>query len=80
MTSAATGGMYIAGGAVFGDGGDFRAVDPASGTTSVGTRAMERFLRPVAYQDVPDALLPAAVREASPDGLLRLTDGAYRRD
>ena len=49
-------------------------------TTSVGTLAMDRFLRPVAYQDVPDALLPDAVRESNPDGLLRLVDGAYGRD
>jgi NADP-dependent aldehyde dehydrogenase len=49
-------------------------------TTSVGTLAMDRFLRPVAYQDVPDALLPSAVREANPDGLLRMVDGTYTRD
>ena len=49
-------------------------------TTSVGTLAMDRFLRPVAYQDVPDALLPSAVRESNPDGLLRMVDGAYTRD
>jgi alpha-ketoglutaric semialdehyde dehydrogenase len=41
---------------------------------------MDRFLRPVAYQDVPDALLPDAVREANPDGLLRLIDGSYTRN
>jgi hypothetical protein len=29
---------------------------------------------------VPDALLPDAVRESNPDGLLRLVDGAYTRD
>jgi len=34
---------------------------PAStnfGATSVGTMAIRRFLRPVCYQNVPDALLP----------------------
>jgi 2,5-dioxopentanoate dehydrogenase len=30
--------------------------------TSVGTAAVERFLRPVAFQDVPEALLPARLR------------------
>jgi len=60
-------------------GGPFPATSDGR-TTSVGTTAMDRFLRPVAYQDVPDALLPAAVREANPDGLLRLVDGAYTRD
>jgi alpha-ketoglutaric semialdehyde dehydrogenase len=60
-------------------GGPFPATSD-SRTTSVGTLAMERFLRPVAYQDVPDGLLPAAVRESNPDGLIRLIDGIYTRD
>jgi NADP-dependent aldehyde dehydrogenase len=34
--------------------------------TSVGTTAIRRFLRPVAYQGVPDALLPPALRDANP--------------
>jgi len=38
---------------------------------------MDRFLRPVAYQDVPDALLPSAVRESNPESLPRLVDGSY---
>jgi alpha-ketoglutaric semialdehyde dehydrogenase len=33
-----------------------------SRTTSVGTAAIDRFLRPVAYQDVPEDLLPADLR------------------
>jgi alpha-ketoglutaric semialdehyde dehydrogenase len=60
-------------------GGPYPATSD-SRTTSVGTLAMDRFLRPVAYQDVPDALLPDAVREANPDGLLRLIDGSYTRN
>jgi len=60
-------------------GGPFPATSDGR-TTSVGTLAMDRFLRPVAYQDVPDELLPDAVRESNPDGLLRLVDGAYTRD
>ncbi|WP_375001306.1 aldehyde dehydrogenase (NADP(+)) [Aeromicrobium sp. CTD01-1L150] len=35
-------------------------------STSVGTAAISRFLRPVAYQSVPDALLPPMVRDANP--------------
>ena len=31
-------------------------------TTSVGTLAIRRFLRPVCYQDLPDALLPPALQ------------------
>jgi len=43
--------------------------------TSVGSAALERFVRPVCYQDVPDALLPPALRDANPLGLERLIDG-----
>jgi acyl-CoA reductase-like NAD-dependent aldehyde dehydrogenase len=39
--------------------------------TSVGTAAMRRFLRPVVYQSVPDALLPVELRDANPLGLPR---------
>lgn len=41
---------------------------PAStnfGATSVGTLAIRRFLRPVCYQNIPDALLPADLRDAA---------------
>jgi alpha-ketoglutaric semialdehyde dehydrogenase len=48
-------------------------------TTSVGSLAIDRFLRPVSYQDVPDALLPAALRAANPLGLPRRIDGAPER-
>jgi NADP-dependent aldehyde dehydrogenase len=58
-------------------GGPFPATSDGR-TTSVGTLAMDRFLRPVAYQDVPDALLPAALRESNPDAVPRLVDGAYQ--
>jgi len=43
--------------------------------TSVGTTAIARFLRPVAYQDVPDTLLPPALQEANPLGIPRRVDG-----
>ncbi|RVT93154.1 aldehyde dehydrogenase (NADP(+)) [Sphingomonas crocodyli] len=35
-------------------------------TTSVGALAIERFLRPVCYQDLPDSLLPAPARATNP--------------
>jgi NADP-dependent aldehyde dehydrogenase len=56
-------------------GGPFPATS-APATTSVGTRAIERFLRPVAYQNVPAALLPAELRDDNPLGVPRLRDGA----
>jgi NADP-dependent aldehyde dehydrogenase len=44
-------------------------------STSVGTRAINRFARPVCYQGFPDASLPEALQEANPLGLWRLVDG-----
>ncbi|MGM3278397.1 aldehyde dehydrogenase (NADP(+)) [Ralstonia sp. 24A2] len=43
--------------------------------TSVGATAIERFLRPVCYQDIPDALLPDAIKEGNPLSLSRIVDG-----
>lgn len=52
-------------------GGPFPATsDPRS--TSVGAKAIERFLRPICYQAFPDALLPQALQDANPLGLPRL--------
>jgi alpha-ketoglutaric semialdehyde dehydrogenase len=51
-----------------------------SRTTSVGACAIERFLRPVAYQDVPKALLPSAIADGNPDGLWRRIDGQLTQD
>ena len=55
-------------------GGPFPATSDGR-STSVGSLAIDRFQRPVAYQDVPDALLPDAVRDANPWGLRRRIDG-----
>ncbi|MGI4985441.1 MAG: aldehyde dehydrogenase (NADP(+)), partial [Janthinobacterium lividum] len=44
-------------------------------STSVGSLAIDRFLRPVSYQDVPDALLPDALKAGNPLGLTRRVDG-----
>ncbi|ONG54431.1 aldehyde dehydrogenase (NADP(+)) [Pseudoroseomonas deserti] len=48
-------------------------------STSVGTLAISRFLRPVCYQDLPAALLPEALRDGNPLGLWRRLDGALGR-
>lgn len=45
-------------------------------STSVGTLAIERFLRPVCYQDMPAALLPKALLDGS-SPTLRRVDGTY---
>ena len=47
--------------------------------TSVGTAALERFIRPVCYQDVPQLLLPAALQDSNPLGILRLVEGVLDR-
>ena len=44
-------------------------------STSVGTRAIERFLRPISYQNFPDATLPPELQEANPLKIERLVDG-----
>ncbi|WKD35273.1 aldehyde dehydrogenase (NADP(+)) [Streptomyces xanthophaeus] len=54
-------------------GGPYPAA--TSHSTSVGGTAIERWLRPVAYQSVPDALLPAELREANPLRLPRQVTG-----
>ncbi|MFC4944465.1 aldehyde dehydrogenase (NADP(+)) [Pseudonocardia sp. GCM10023141] len=55
-------------------GGPYPATT-APTTTSVGTAAIERFLRPVAWQGFPDALLPEPLQEANPWELPRRVDG-----
>ena len=47
-------------------------------SSSVGTMAIQRFLRPVCYQNFPDAALPPELREANPLGLARLVDGQWQ--
>jgi len=60
-------------------GGPYPATSDARGT-SVGSLAIERFLRPVCYQNCPDALLPEPLKNANPLGIARLVDGASTRD
>lgn len=59
-------------------GGPFPATSNAM-FTSVGAAAIDRFLRPVCYQDLPDALLPPALQEANPLGVWRKRDGVWGR-
>jgi len=44
-------------------------------STSVGSAAILRFVRPVCFQNFPDAVLPEPLRNANPLGLSRLVDG-----
>lgn len=54
-------------------GGPYPATTSTS--TSVGTTAIERWLRPVTYQTTPEALLPPELRDDNPLGLPRRVDG-----
>ncbi len=55
-------------------GGPFPATSDAR-STSVGAKAIERFLRPVCYQDIDPALLPPELHDENPLNLPRLLDG-----
>ncbi len=55
-------------------GGPFPATSD-SRSTSVGTGAILRFVRPVTYQSFPDELLPPALQNANPLGIWRNVDG-----
>jgi NADP-dependent aldehyde dehydrogenase len=48
-------------------------------TTSVGTAAIDRFLRPVTYQDAPSEVLPPVLQEDNPWRLPRRVDGVVQQ-
>lgn len=52
-------------------GGPFPATSDGR-STSVGTMAIDRFCRPVAWQNFPDAALPAELQEANPLAIRRM--------
>ncbi|MBI3349382.1 MAG: aldehyde dehydrogenase (NADP(+)) [Burkholderiales bacterium] len=60
-------------------GGPFPATSDGR-SSSVGTAAIQRFLRPVCYQNLPRALLPAVLREPNERGVWRRRDGALTRN
>ncbi|WP_411374970.1 aldehyde dehydrogenase (NADP(+)) [Arthrobacter sp. MPF02] len=58
-------------------GGPYPATTAAS-ATSVGTGSIGRFMRPVAYQDLPDPALPPSLQEANPWGIARRVNGRFQ--
>lgn len=60
-------------------GGPFPATT-FSRFTSVGTEAIERFLRPVCYQDCPEEFLPDPLKDANPLHIMRKVNGEFTRD
>jgi NADP-dependent aldehyde dehydrogenase len=49
-------------------------------STSVGTRAIFRFTRPVCYQGFPDEALPEELRDENPLGIWRMVNGQMSRE
>lgn len=60
-------------------GGPYPSTSDGGRSTSVGTRALNRWARPVCYQGFPDALLPPELQDANPLGLLRMVNGEMTR-
>ncbi len=58
-------------------GGPFPATSDGR-STSVGTLAIDRFLRPICYQDLPADLLPEALQNEGAAGVPMRIDGARR--
>ena len=48
--------------------------------TSVGSAAINRFVRPVCYQDFPQSALPEELRNENPRGIWRMVDGVPTKD
>lgn len=59
-------------------GGPYPATSD-SRSTSVGTAAILRFVRPLCYQDCPMELLPPELQEENPLQIMRLVDGNWTR-
>ena len=57
-------------------GGPFPA-STDSRFTAVGIHAVKRWVRPVCYQNCPDALLPDALQEANPLGIWRYKNDVW---
>ncbi len=49
-------------------------------STSVGTRAIFRFTRPVCYQGFPERALPEELKDSNPLGIWRMLDGQMSRE
>lgn len=58
-------------------GGPYPAASDGGRSTSVGTRALSRWSRPVCYQNFADDLLPPELQNANPLALRRLVDGEW---
>jgi len=60
-------------------GGPYPATT-APATTSVGALAIQRFVRPVCFQNAPESLLPPALQNNNPLGLWRTVNGVWTQE
>jgi NADP-dependent aldehyde dehydrogenase len=67
-------GVRVAGGMVH--GGPWPATNRPE-ATAVGPAAVERWCRPVCWQNAPEWALPEDLRDANPRGLWRRVDGRW---
>lgn len=58
-------------------GGPYPASSDGGRSTSVGTRALSRWARPVCYQNFSDKLLPAELQTTNPVRLRRMINGEW---
>ncbi len=49
-------------------------------STSVGTAAIKRFVRPICFQDFPDELLPDELKNENPLNIWRLVNNNFTKD
>ena len=60
-------------------GGPFPATTDVR-TTSVGTAAIKRFVRPICYQDFPQSSLPDELKDDNPLNILRMVNSDWTKD
>ena len=60
-------------------GGPYPATT-APQSTSVGTNAIKRFVRPVCFQDYPQSLLPKVLYDDNPLNIWRLINGVLSKE
>ena len=58
-------------------GGPYPSTSDGGRSTSVGTRALNRWMRLVCYQNFADELLPPELQNANPLGLRRMVNGKW---
>jgi len=48
--------------------------------TAVGVKSIDRWVRPLSYQDFPNELLPESLKDNNPKNILRLVNGIYTKN